>query len=120
MSVDQTKNKGGPGEPGSRGYRIVAGHSIVFDDEGYFWRFGDWKEEIAEAMSLECGFDLAENHWKVIQFMRDFYSYHGRAPLNRQLTKGTGLSMLDIESLFPGGIKRTARRIAGLPNPRTC
>lgn len=121
MSTDRpVENNGRPGKPGRRGYRIIAGRSVVFDDDGFFWRSGDWHEEIAVAMARESGFELGEDHWKVIRFMREFYNYHGRAPLNRQLTKGTGLSMIAIESLFPGGIKRTARRIAGLPNPRTC
>ena len=117
---DPLKKTGQPGKPGRRGYRIIAGHSIVFDDEGFFWRFGDWQEEIAGAMAREGGFELGEDHWKVIRFMREFFSFHGRAPLNRELIKGTGLSLLIIEGLFPEGIKRGARRIAGLPNPRAC
>jgi tRNA 2-thiouridine synthesizing protein E len=30
------------------------------------------------------------------------------------------LSLMEMESLFPGGIKHGARRLAGLPNPRSC
>jgi sulfur relay (sulfurtransferase) DsrC/TusE family protein len=56
----------------------------------------------------------------VICFLRDFYDNNGRAPLNRELTKGSSLSLLQIERLFPDGIKRGARRIAGLPNPKNC
>ena len=69
----------------------------------------------------ESGLDsLNENHWLVIRFLRKFYYDNGRAPLNRQLTVGTSMSMLTIETLFPGGIKNGARRIAGLPNPKVC
>jgi tRNA 2-thiouridine synthesizing protein E len=28
--------------------------------------------------------------------------------------------LVELESLFPGGIKKGARRLAGLPNPKTC
>jgi sulfur relay (sulfurtransferase) DsrC/TusE family protein len=28
--------------------------------------------------------------------------------------------LLEIEKLFPGGIKYGARRVAGLPNPKNC
>jgi len=95
--------------------------SIMFDEENFFWHPGDWSEDIAEALARECGLAcLSEAHWKIIRFLRDFYFQNGRAPLNRQLAAGTDMSMLDIEALFPGGIKRGARRLAGLPNPKAC
>jgi len=40
--------------------------------------------------------------------------------MNRDLKAGLGISLLDLEALFPGGIRHGARRIAGLPNPRSC
>ena len=40
--------------------------------------------------------------------------------MNRQLRDGTGLSLVDLERLFPDGIRNGARRLAGLPNPKTC
>jgi len=111
-----------PAETGiSRRYRLVAGHKVLFDEENFFWHPGDWSEDIAEALARECGLAcLSEAHWKIIRFLRDFYFQNGRAPLNRQLAAGTDMSMLDIEALFPGGIKRGARRLAGLPNPKAC
>ncbi len=82
---------------------------------------GDWTEEIAEALALELGIGrLDEFQWIVIRFLRDYYAYHGRAPMNRDLKTGLGISLMDLEALFPGGIRRGARRIAGLPNPRSC
>ena len=114
------ENTGRPEKSDRHGYREIAGRKIVFDDEGFFWRSVDWHEEVAEALAHEEGFALTADHWKVIRFLREFYNYQGRAPLNRQLTKGTGFSMLYIENLFPGGIKNGARRIAGLPNPKAC
>jgi sulfur relay (sulfurtransferase) DsrC/TusE family protein len=52
--------------------------------------------------------------------LREYYLQNGRAPLNRQLKAGLGMSLMEIESLFPGGLKLGARRLAGLPNPKTC
>ena len=63
---------------------------------------------------------LTKVHWKVLRFIREYYFYHGRAPMNRHLKEGTRLSLGEIESLFPGGIRRGARRLAGLPNPKSC
>ena len=102
-------------------YRQIAGRKILFDQEGFLWQPDDWSEEIAQALAQESGLDtLTEDHWLVIGFLRKFYYENGRAPLNRQLIEGTSMSMLTIEKLFPGGIKNGARRIAGLPNPKTC
>ncbi len=101
--------------------RFIAGRNVLFDREGFLWAPDDWSEEIAEALARESGLDLlGGDHWRVIFFLRDFYYNNGRAPLNRQLTKGTSFSLLEIERLFPRGIKYGARRIAGLPNPKNC
>jgi tRNA 2-thiouridine synthesizing protein E len=104
-----------------REYRVVAGRRILFDKNGFLWNAEDWSREVAEALAAECGLhEMTETHWRVIGFMRDYFSYHGRAPLNAQLKAGTGMRLLDLESFFPGGIKQGARRIAGLPNPKSC
>jgi len=64
--------------------------------------------------------DFGEKHWRLIRFLREFYGYNGRAPLNKQIKEGTGMSILESGDLFPGGLKNGARRLAGLPNPKTC
>ncbi|RJX34065.1 MAG: TusE/DsrC/DsvC family sulfur relay protein [Desulfarculus sp.] len=101
--------------------RRVAGREIVFDQEGFFQDPDDWSPEAAQELARESGLDeLREVHWRVLRFLREFYQYNGRAPLNRQLKQGAGLSLLDLEGLFPGGLKQGARRLAGLPNPKSC
>ena len=63
---------------------------------------------------------LDEVQWRVVRFMRAYYGHHGRAPMNKDLKAGTGLSLLELERLFPDGIRLGARVLAGLPNPKTC
>lgn len=76
---------------------------------------------MAEALARESGLSsLDEVQWRVVRFLRDFYHENGRSPLNRQLGKGTDMTLLELENLFPGGIKHGARRVAGLPNPKSC
>jgi tRNA 2-thiouridine synthesizing protein E len=76
---------------------------------------------MAVELAQESGISvLNDAHWRVIRFMRDYYLQNGRAPLNSQLKKGTDMSLMEIENIFPGGIKQGARRLAGLPNPRSC
>jgi tRNA 2-thiouridine synthesizing protein E len=63
---------------------------------------------------------LSAVQWRVIRFLRGYYAHNGRAPMNRELKAGTELSLLELERLFPDGIKLGARMLAGLPNPKTC
>jgi len=108
------------GDP-NRVYRTIAGRSVLFDGEGFIWDPSDWTEALAEVLAKESGLEvMGELHWRVLRFLREFYSNYGRAPLNKQLKEGTGLSLRELETLFPGGIKNGARRLAGLPNPKTC
>ncbi len=105
----------------SRVARVVAGRPVFFDDEGFFWDFDDWSEAAALELARERGMDgLDATQWRVIRFMRDWYDGHGRAPMNKDLRAGTGLPLLELERLFPDGIRLGARRLAGLPNPQTC
>ena len=101
--------------------RSIAGREMVFDAEGFLLDPHEWTEEVAEALARESGVAvITDLQWQVIRFLREYYRENGRAPLNRQIKSGTGLSLMEIESLFPGGIKQGARRLAGLPNPRSC
>jgi dissimilatory sulfite reductase related protein len=111
----------GPETKDSLQIRVIAGRKILFDREGFFNSFYDWSEEIFASLANECGlFEVSDRHWRVVRFLREFYAVNGRAPLNRQLREGTVMSLSELEVLFPGGIKHGARRLAGLPSPRSC
>lgn len=102
-------------------FRTIGGREILFDKEGFLWHPEDWTEEVAETLALEQGVEkLNDVQWRVIRFMRDYFFYHGRAPLNRDIKAGLGMSLMDLGCLFPGGIRYGGRLIAGLPNPRGC
>jgi tRNA 2-thiouridine synthesizing protein E len=101
--------------------RKLGGKEVVVDKEGFLWHPEDWTEAVAESMAAECGIEaMSEVQWQVVRFLREFYLYNGRAPLNRDIKAGMGMSLMELECLFPGGIKHGARRVAGLPNPKTC
>jgi len=101
--------------------RVTENRTVLFDEEGFLVDPQSWTQAIAEALAREAGLPgLGELHWKTILFMREFYVANGKTPLNKEIKKGTSFSLLEIESAFPGGIRHGARRIAGLPNPKSC
>jgi TusE/DsrC/DsvC family sulfur relay protein len=104
-----------------RRLRAIAGRHIAFDNEGFFEHFEDWSEESFEELAREGGIErITDGHRQVIRFLREFYAYNGRAPLNNELRRGTAMSLLELDGLFPQGLRMGARRLAGLPNPKTC
>jgi len=111
--------------PGTEGYgqriRVIAGQEILFDGEEFLLDPHQWSEELGETLAREAGLmELNKTQWMILRFLRTYYLENGRAPLNRQIKEGTGISLMEMEALFPGGIKYGARRLAGLPNPKTC
>ena len=100
---------------------MIAGRQIVFDGEGFLRNAEDWSEEVARFLAKESGLqEIGKTHWLVIRFMRSYYFHHGRAPMNRDLKAGVQMTLMALEELFPGGIRAGARRVAGLPNPKSC
>lgn len=105
----------------NRVVREIAEKIIIFDGEGFLRNPDDWSEKVAQSLASEIGLsEMDERHYQVIDFMRHYYYYHGRAPMNRDLKAGIHMPLLELEALFPGGIRLGARRVAGLPNPKSC
>ncbi len=105
----------------NRRVRVIGGREVLFDGEGFLWQPEDWTEAVARILAAESGIEeISDIQWRIIRFLREFYFYNGRAPMNRDIKKEIGLSFMEMEALFPDGIRRGARRVAGLPNPKTC
>jgi tRNA 2-thiouridine synthesizing protein E len=101
--------------------RFIAGKEVLFDKEGFFLSAEDWSEEAAVILSRMMGIEaLSEKQWRLIRFLREYYTSNGRAPLNVELKAGLGWSLMELESMVPGGIRQGARLLAGLPNPQSC
>ncbi len=61
--------------------------------------------------------ELGSDHWRVIDFMRNYHQGAGNAPSLRYTCRALGLTKKQFSRLFPGGLM-TVRRICGLPGAR--
>ncbi len=101
--------------------RHIAGREIIFDKDGYLQNPFTWSEEVARVLARDAGLEtLNEMHWRVLWFVRNYYLEEGKEPMNHRIKLGTGLGMKEIEKLFPEGIARGVKRLAGLPKPKGC
>ncbi len=98
------------------------------NNEGFLEDAWAWSPDIAVALAAEDGVELEENHWEIINFLRDFYKEHEISPpSNRLFVKAVKEAMgeekgnsIYLMQLFPGTPAKTACRIAGLPRPTNC
>ncbi len=105
----------------------VNGQTIEGDEEGYLKDLNQWTKDIAAAIAQAESVDMTEEHWQVIDFLREYYSEYQIAPAIRVLTKamkekfgpekGSNKYLYD---LFPYGPAKQACKIAGLPKPTGC
>lgn len=94
---------------------------IQVDEDGFMEEPELWNESIAAAFGkVEHVDELTEDHWKVVNYLRDYFQKFGVAPMIRKLCKETGFKLAVIYELFPSGPAKGACKIAGLPKPTGC
>ncbi len=94
---------------------------IEVDEDGFMVNPDEWNEEIAKALATtEDVTDLSEEHWKVINYLREYNAQYGIAPMIRKLCKETGYPLKKIYELFPSGPAKGACKVAGLAKPTGC
>ncbi len=105
----------------------VNGKTLDTDEEGYLSNLGDWVPEVAQAMADADECELTDNHWEVINFLREYYEEYQIAPAVRVLTKAIGKKLGQdkgnsryLYQLYPYGPAKQACRYAGLPKPTGC
>lgn len=99
----------------------VLGAQIAVDEDGFLEDPDVWSEDLARAIAqMEDVEELTEDHWKVVNYLRDYYKQFGIAPMIRKLCKDTGFQLKTIYDLFPSGPAKGACKIAGLPKPTGC
>ena len=92
-----------------------------FDEDGFLKTLSNWNPSVVQELAEknEIG-PLTEEHWRIIEFVKDYYETYGTGPPVVKIGKTTGLSTKEICHLFPCGVVRGAYRLAGLPRPPGC
>jgi len=105
----------------------VNGKQLEVDEEGYLQNLEDWTMDVANFLADQEGIDMTDNHWEVVNFLREYYEEYKIAPMIRILTKAIGKKLgadkgntKYLYELYPGGPAKQACKIAGLPKPTGC
>lgn len=96
---------------------------LAVDEDGFIEEPEHWNEAVAAALATTEGIEeggLTEEHWSVINYLREYYVKFGVAPMIRKLCKDTKFPLKKIYELFPSGPAKGACKVAGLPKPTGC
>ena len=105
----------------------VDGKQLAVDEEGYLANLNDWVPGVANVMAEQDNLELTDEHWDIINFLREYYEEYQIAPAVRVLTKAVGKKLGKdkgnskyLYELFPYGPAKQACKYAGLPKPTGC
>ncbi len=99
----------------------LGGNQIEIDEDGFIQDPEQWNEAVANDLAKTEGVEaMGEDHWKLVNYLRDYYLKFGMAPMVRKVCKETGFELKYIYELFPGGPAKGACKVAGLPKPTGC
>jgi len=103
------------------------GTTVEADEEGYITDISLWSKELAVLIAADEKIEMSDDHWEVVNFLRDYYEEYQIAPAIRVLTKAVKKTMGPekgnsqyLYELFPYGPAKQACKIAGLPKPTGC
>ena len=103
------------------------GSDIAADEEGYLTDLSQWNADLALLIAQDEKINMTDEHWEVVNFLREYYDEYQIAPAIRVLTKSLKKKLGEEKSsnkylydLFPYGPAKQACKIAGLPKPTGC
>ncbi len=103
------------------------GKVVETDEEGYITDIGEWNPDLAAIIAKEEDIEMTDEHWEVVNFLREYYEEYQIAPAIRVLVKAIGRKLgadkgnnKYLYQLFPYGPAKQACKIAGLPKPTGC
>ena len=105
----------------------VKGKNIEFDGEGYLIEFSDWDKEVGQVLAESEKIVMTQDHWTVVQLMRDYYAEHQVIPIARDFTALMAESLGStkgnskyLATLFPTEQLKQCAKVAGLTRMAGC
>ena len=99
----------------------LGGKSIEIDEDGFIQDPDQWDEKVALDLAKTEGVnELSEEHWVLVNYLRNYYLKFGIAPMIRKVCKETKFDLKKIYELFPSGPAKGGCKVAGLPKPTGC
>lgn len=69
----------------------VNGKKVEVDEDGFLVNLADWDEDVAKFLAEQEGIEeLGEDHWKLINYLKNYFDEYGIAPMVRKMTKESG------------------------------
>ena len=102
----------------------VNGEVVELDNEGYLLEPKEWNHAVAGQLAGKLGIDMTQDHWFVVNYVRDHYAQTGCVPEARRALKAMRRELGSDKAtrkylyrLFPRGYGQMACRIAGMCKP---
>lgn len=101
--------------------------TLNLDNHGHLKNHNDWNKSIAQILASQDELELTDEHWRIIDLVRDIYLQTETTPPMRLLIKAIKTQLGEefansrhLYRLFPDGPVRLASKYAGLPKPKHC
>lgn len=52
----------------------VSGKQLELDEDGFLVNMDDWSEDVALALAKTEEVEMSDNHWEVVNFLREYYA----------------------------------------------
>lgn len=100
---------------------VVGDITVEVDEDGFIQEPEKWNKAVALALAKTEGVeDMTDEHWKLVNYLREYHQKFQVAPMIRKLCKETGFPLKKVYELFPSGPAKGACKIAGLAKPSGC
>jgi tRNA 2-thiouridine synthesizing protein E len=102
-------------------------NTLSVDKEGFLRNLSDWNESVARELADSEGIELTDDHWHIINVVRQYYDEYHISPATRVLAKIVGDELgpekgrsIYLMQLFSGKPAKLVSKIGGLPKPPNC
>lgn len=100
---------------------------LNLDKEGFLRDLSDWSPDVAQVLAKNEEIVLSDEHWQIIDLVRDYYHQYQISPATRVLVKTMKKKLgeekgnsIYLMKLFTGKPAKLVSKIAGLPKPQNC